>query len=76
MHYGAYALNNKEDIIFDKKISKSKFDSLLSKFVTSDYSVNVKKVYNNKNTFYDVNLIMHTKKKQMFQILIQTTKIY
>ena len=55
MHYGAYALNNKEDIIFDKKISKSKFDSLLSKFVTSDYSVNVKKVYNNKNTFYDVN---------------------
>lgn len=55
MHYGVYALNNKEDIIFDKKISKSKFDSLLSKFVTSDYSVNVKKVYNNKNTFYDVN---------------------
>ncbi len=55
MHYGEYALNNKEDIIFDKKISKSKFDSLLSKFVTSDYSCNVKKVYNNKNTFYDVN---------------------
>ena len=24
IHYGAYTLNNKEDIIFDKKISKIK----------------------------------------------------
>ena len=29
IHYGAYMLNNKEDIIFDKKISKPKFDLLL-----------------------------------------------
>ena len=51
IHYGAYTLNNKEDIIFDKKISKSKFDLLLSRFVTSDYSVTKKNVYNYKNLF-------------------------
>ncbi len=55
IHYGNYSLNTKEDIIFDKKISKSKFDLLLSKFVTSDYSVNRKKVYNYKNNFYDLS---------------------
>tara|TARA_Y100001970_G_scaffold218550_1_gene268031 strand:+ start:139 stop:648 length:510 start_codon:yes stop_codon:yes gene_type:complete len=54
IHYGDYLLNSHEDIIFDKKLSKQRFDSLLSKFVTSDYSVNRKKVYNYKNYFYDI----------------------
>ena len=54
IHYGEYNLNNK-DIIFNKKISKERFDSLLSKFVTNKYSVKNKIVYNNKNYFNDVN---------------------
>jgi hypothetical protein len=53
IHYGDYLLNN-EDIIFDKKLSKQRFDSLLAKFVTSDYSVHNKKIYNYKNYFYDM----------------------
>ena len=54
IHYGEYLLNS-EDIIFDKKISKDRFDVLLSRFVTSDYTVSKKKIYNFKNCFYDVN---------------------
>lgn len=54
IHYGEYYLNNK-DIIFNKKISKEKFDALLSKFVTNKYSVKNKIIYNYKNYFYDLN---------------------
>ena len=39
IHYGTFLLNQDQNIIFDKKVSKSYFDTLLSKFVTSDYSV-------------------------------------
>ena len=54
IHYGEYNLNDK-DIIFNKKISKERFDELLSKFVTNKYSVKKKLVYNYKNYFYDVD---------------------
>ena len=54
IHIGKYLVNDK-DLIFDKKISKEKFDSLLSKFVTSKYSVKKEKIYNYKNYFYNVN---------------------
>lgn len=54
IHYGEYYLNDKE-IIFNKKISKEKFDSLISKFVTNKYSVENKIIYNYKNYFYDVS---------------------
>lgn len=54
IHYGTYIFNQDKDLVFDKKISKSYFDMLLSKFVTNDYSVNKKKIYNIKNVFYDV----------------------
>ena len=54
IHYGTFLLNQDQNIIFDKKVSKSYFDTLLSKFVTSDYSVKRKKIYNIKNAFYDV----------------------
>jgi hypothetical protein len=53
IHYGDYYLNDKE-IIFNKKISKERFDILLSKFVTNKYSVKKKLVYNYKNYFYDL----------------------
>jgi hypothetical protein len=54
IHYGEYYLKDKE-IIFNKKISKERFDSLLSKFVTNKYSVKRKIVYNYKNYFYDLD---------------------
>lgn len=54
IHIGKYLVNDK-DIIFDKKISKERFDSLLFKFVTSKYSVKKEKIYNYKNYFYNVN---------------------
>ena len=45
-----------KDIIFNKKLSKERFDALLTKFVTNKYSVKKKLVYNYKNYFYDVDL--------------------
>jgi hypothetical protein len=54
IHYGDYYYNDKE-VIFNKKISKEKFDNLISKFVSNKYSVKKMLVYNYKNYFYDVN---------------------
>ena len=54
IHYGEYYLND-TDIIFNKKISKERFDLLISKFVTNKYSVKNKIVYNYKNYFYDLD---------------------
>ena len=54
LHYGKYLVNDK-DIIFDKKINKTNFDELISKFVTNKYNVDKKIIYNYKNYFYDVS---------------------
>ena len=50
IHYGDYYYNDKE-VIFNKKISKEKFDNLISKFVSNKYSVKKMLVYNYKNYF-------------------------
>lgn len=55
IHYGEYYLNDNE-LIFNKKISKERFDALISKFVTNKYSVKKKIVYNYKNYFFDIDI--------------------
>ena len=54
IHYGEYLVNG-ENIIFNKKISKERFENIIRQFTTSKYTVNNKIVYNHKNTFYDYN---------------------
>jgi len=54
IHLGGYILKS-EDKIFNKKLTKEKYDSLLSKFVQNKYKMHNKIIYRYKNYYYDVN---------------------
>jgi hypothetical protein len=55
IHYGEYLVNS-GDIVFDKKISKNRFDSIINQFTSNKYTVNKKIIYNHKNSFCDINI--------------------
>ena len=76
IHYGEYILNH-NDIIFNKKISKEKFDFLLNKFIGTKYDSSEVLIYNYKNVFLDVikNKAYHKKKNKNFSVELKNIHV-